>query len=184
MNDHELLCHMKVGEKQAFTEIYNRYWKPLFILASHKLNDFSQAEEVVQDIFLYIWKRREELNINSSLSAYLAVCVKYKVINILAKRNQELRYIQYATNNLTLPNCVTEHWVRFEELKEQLAKETARLPEKCRLVFQLSREQGLSQKQIAHQLCISEKTVEAHLSKALRTLRSSLGQFFSFFLVF
>lgn len=180
LDDQELLHRLKAGEENAFTEIYNRYWKSLFAVAFHKLRNHTQAEEIVQDIFMNIWKRREVLEITSTLSAYLAVCVKYKVINVLAKRNQQLQYVQFATNYFTAADSSTEQWIQFEELKEQLAKETAQLPEKCRLVFQLSREKGLSQKQIAHQLGISEKTVESHLSKALRTLRSSLGQLFSF----
>jgi RNA polymerase sigma-70 factor (ECF subfamily) len=78
----------------------------------------------------------------------------------------------------------TENWLQFEQLKEQLARATAQLPEKCRMVFQLSREKGFSQKQIAGQLGISEKTVESHLSKALRVLRNSLGQLLSSLLPF
>ena len=66
--------------------------------------------------------------------------------------------------------------LQLDELKEQLVKETAKLPEKCRMVFQMSREEGYSQKQIAKKLSISEKTVEAHLSKAIRTLRIGLSQ--------
>lgn len=177
MDDKQLLAHLKASDESAYVELYNRYWQKLFSIAANKLNNLAEAEELVQDIFLDLWNRRAELQITSAVSSYLAVCVKYRVINVLAKRNQQFRYVKHAAQNN--PDCdhSTENWLQFEELKERLAKLVAGLPGKCRLVFQLSREQGLSQKEISAQLNISEKTVESHLTKALRTLRLSLEQF-------
>lgn len=174
-DEKELLTHLHNSSEAAFTEIYNRYWKKLFFVAAQKLNNLSEAEEIVQDIFLDVWKRREEISITTCLSAYLAVCVKYKIINVLAKRNQQLRYREHASTLGSLSDLSTQHALGFEELNEQLRRETAKLPEKCRLVFQLSREQGYSQKQIAKKLNISEKTVESHISKALQSLRTGLS---------
>ena len=176
----ELLSQFAKSDDDAFTEIYNRYWDKLFSVAANKLNNFSEAEEVVQDIFLDLWKRRIELNITTCLNAYLATAVKYKVINILAKRNQQLRFAKQAAITNNSADISTEQWLSFQELKERLSKGVAALPEKCGLVFQLSRDKGLSQKKIASQLGISEKTVEAHLSKAVRTLRTELKNFFIF----
>lgn len=179
IEEKEWLRQLKNGDEHAFTEIYNRYWQPLFFVASHKVGNLAEAEEVVQDIFLDLWHRREELTVTSSLSAYLSTCVKYKVLNILAKRQLSLRYMKYASGAINQEDHSTEDWLQFEQLKEQLADATAKLPEKCRIVFQLSRTNGFSQKQIATQLGISEKTVESHLSRALRALRNSLGQLLS-----
>ena len=181
IEEKELIIRLKNGDKDAFTRIYEQYWKHLFGVAAHKIKDLSEAEEVVQDIFTDLWNRRETLELTSSLSAYLFVCVKYQVIKILAKRNHQLRYRNYFKGQDIQSDLSTEHWLRFEELRHQLANETEKLPQKCRLVFQLSREHGYSQAQIARELGISEKTVESHLTKALKNLRSSLGQFFSFF---
>ncbi len=172
----DLLCRLQTGDGAAFTAIYNSYWKKLFYVAAQKLQDLAEAEEVVQDIFLELWRRREELQITTCLEAYLSGCVKYKVINVLAKRSRQQQYQQYALQQPDLLDHSTEQLLQLQALQTQLATETARLPEKCRLVFLLSREQGFSQKQIARQMGISEKTVESHLSKALRTLRTSLGQ--------
>ena len=74
----------------------------------------------------------------------------------------------------------TEERLRLEELQHELMNETEKLPAKCKMVFRLSREQGYTQKQIATRMGISEKTVESHLAKALRTLRVGLSQFISF----
>jgi RNA polymerase sigma-70 factor (ECF subfamily) len=180
IDEKDWLRRMQNGDEDAFTEIYNRYWQPLFVVASHKIGNLPEAEEIVQDIFLDLWRRRGELVITSGLSAYLATCVKYKVLNVLAKRQLALRYTKYASRALSTEDHSTEDWLQFEQLKDQLAEATAKLPEKCRMVFQLSRAKGFSQKQIAIQLGISEKTVESHLSKALRTLRNCLGQLLSF----
>lgn len=174
-NERELLSRLSRGDEAAFTEIYNIYWDKLFVVATHKLYNPSEAEELVQDIFLDVWHRREELQINS-LSAYLATAVKYRVINALAKRNRQLRYEQHAGQTTTEADLSTEQWLSFGDLRDKLGKLVADLPEKCRIVFQLSRDKGFSQKEIAHELGIAEKTVEAHLSKAIRTLRTHLAK--------
>lgn len=180
-DDSAWLSRLKDGDEGAFTALYNRFWKLLFVIAAKKLNDLSEAEEIVQEIFLDIWNRRENLQINGSLSAYLSACAKYKVISLMAKKNLNERYQQHIAAQSEL-DFSTQNWLQFEELRSQLEKETEKLPEKCQLVFRLSRETGLSQRQIANHLGISEKTVESHLTKALRTLRTSLGQFLSFLL--
>lgn len=179
LDEKELLPRLQQSDENAFTEIYNHYWKKLFCVAAHKLHNLAEAEEVVQDIFLELWKRRAELNIATCLNAYLAVCVKYKVIDLLAKRARQLRHRQYTSQQTHLPDPSPEQVLQFETLKEQLLKETAKLPGKCRLVFQLSREEGYSHKHIAKHLGISEKTVESHLSKALRNLRTGLSHVLS-----
>jgi RNA polymerase sigma-70 factor (ECF subfamily) len=85
--------------------------------------------------------------------------------------------LQHAAGNSSHLDISTEQWLGFEDLKASISKLVAGLPEKCRLVFQLSRDQGFSQKEIAKQLGIAEKTVESHLYKAIRTLRSELKSF-------
>lgn len=176
----DLLYKLQSGSVTAFTTIYNQHWKKMFYLAGNKLQNLAEAEELVQDIFLDLWRRREELKI-TSLSSYLSACVKYKVINALAKRNHQERYSLYTSHQPgLLADNTTEERLRLDELQHELMNETEKLPEKCKMVFRLSREQGYTQKQIATRMGISEKTVESHLSKALRTLRIGLSQFISF----
>ena len=174
-NEKELLTLLRNGDEDAFTRIYNLYWKRCFFIAAQKLQNLSEAEELVQDLFLDLWKRREELNITTCLSTYLAISVKYKVINVLARRHLASKYLEHAAVTGSTSDLSTEQELRLHELKDLLLKETSKLPEKCRMVFQMSREQGFSQKEIAHQLKISEKTVESHLSRALRSLRTGLS---------
>lgn len=175
--DKELTELLEAGDDYAFTEIYNRYWKKLFSIAANKIKDLDEAEEIVQDIFISLWKRRDELGVIDTLSNYLAASVKYRVIKILNKRSHQQKYAEYSMQTLNLADDSTQQLLDFEELRARLSKFVADLPEKCRMVYQLSRESGYPQKKIAEEMGISEKTVEAHLSKALKTLRTRLSQF-------
>jgi RNA polymerase sigma-70 factor (ECF subfamily) len=177
LDDKVLIVLLQNGDEHAFTEIYNRYWDKLFSIAANKLKDLDEAEEIVQDIFVSLWKRREELGSIETLSPYLAVSVKYRVIKYLDKRDNQQKYSDYSQQVTSIADDSTEQWLEFEELRSRLAMFVADLPEKCRLVYRLSRESGFSQKRIAGELGISEKTVEAHLGKALKTLRARLSSF-------
>ncbi len=174
--DIDLFMLLKMDDKQAFTELYNRYWKKLFVIAANRISNLEDAEEIVQDIFTALWRRRESLVLTSDLANYLAVSVKYRVIKMLDKYYHHRRYIDSLVVDEQIDDS-TREWLAFDELRDELAKYVQQLPEKCRLVFQLSREKGYSQKQIAETLQISEKTVEAHLGKAFKTLRSKLTGF-------
>ncbi|HMR18754.1 MAG TPA: RNA polymerase sigma-70 factor [Sphingobacterium sp.] len=174
--DVELLSLFCQSDAAAFTEIYNRYWKKLFVQAANRIHSLEDAEEIVQDVFTSLWNRRDKLNITSGLSNYLAVSVKYRVIKTLDRYYNMQKYIDAVLTEDKIDDS-TQQFLAFDELQEELAKYVQQLPDKCRLVFQLSREEGYSQKQIAEELGIAEKTVEAHLGKAFKTLRSKLANF-------
>lgn len=180
--DQALLCLLQQGDEKAFTELYNRYWEKLLFIAGIKLRDLSIAEELVQDIFFDLWQRREKLVLAGELSHYLAVCMKHKVINVQAKRKRAMDYQAYAGKRMEMADNSTEHWLGFEELKGKLATLVAGLPERCRITYQMSRELGLSQKEIARTLQVSEKAVEGNLSRALKVLRTGLGHLHTFLL--
>jgi RNA polymerase sigma-70 factor (family 1) len=179
--DMELVATLKTGDKTAFAEIYNRYWDKLFSMAGHKLDHLEDAEEVVQNIFISLWNRRTTLNITSTLNSYLAVSVKYRVIKVLEKQYYQRKYTGSLSKEHKLDDS-TQEWLEFTELKAQLEQLVKGLPDKCQLVYRMSREDGCSQKEIAGKLDISEKTVEAHLGKALKTIRSGLNIYISLLL--
>lgn len=178
-SDRELIDRIRVDDEDAFTQIYTRYWKVLLSTAANKIKDLEEAEEIVQDIFVALWKRRKVLEITGSLNNYLAVSVKYRVIKALARKQCQQKYQAYQLEHALLLDNTTQEWLDFEEMRAQLTELVANLPEKCRLVYQLSKESYLSQKQIAAALNISEKTVEAHLARAAKSLRAGLSQFLS-----
>lgn len=173
----ELLTQLGQSDESAFTEIYNRYWQKLFVIAAKRLNNLEEAEEIVQDIFTALWVRRFSLDLTSDLSSYMAVSVKYRVIKTMNKYYTKQKYIDSILSQGQKVDDSTQQLLALEELQKEVAKYVGQLPDKCRLVFQLSREKGYSQKQIAQKLGISEKTVEAHLGKAFKVLRSKLAGF-------
>lgn len=166
----------------AFEELYNRYWKKLLTVAFNRLGSIDEAKEVVQEVFYSLWKRRSSLQLTASPSTYLATAVKYEVINRLAKLQHGIAYQEYVMHSGTTTDNSTEEWVAGEDLRLAIAETVKALPDKCRVVYELSREKDYTQNQIANELNISVKTVEAHISRALKSLRTSLKQFQSFFL--
>lgn len=172
--DQQLLDLIRTEDRAAFTELYNRYWDKTFAVAFHRLDDEHEAEEVVQEVFLSIWQRRASIELTHSVATYLSVAVKYKVINHLAKQHRR----QLQLNEITIAAAETEdttnNWLTEKELRRQLDHSINQLPEKCRIVFLLSREENKTYAEIAAELNISPKTVEAHMSKALSTLRETL----------
>jgi len=176
-SDDKLLDLLKSGDDLAFAEIYNRYWNRMLTVAVNKIGDLADAEEIVQDIFISLWKRRKILELTSTFNNYFAVAVKYQVIKLLARRSNQQKYTDTISSKDNLLDNSTQEWLDFEALKKQLSEVVADLPEKCRLVYKLSRDEGMSQKQIAAELGIAEKTVEAHLGKAIKLLRKNLHPF-------
>lgn len=172
--DEALAQLLTKSDHKAFAELYERYWEKLLFIAGKKLGDLYEAEHIVQDLFLDLWNRRTELDIQHTIGGYLVVAVKYRIINAQAKRYKKA--VRHSENIFMLPqhDNSTEHWLTFRELQDNLHHQLARLPEKCALAFSL-RDDGLSYKQIATEMNISEKTVEMHISRAFKVLRTSLG---------
>jgi RNA polymerase sigma-70 factor (ECF subfamily) len=170
-DDYPVVKRLQENEEAAFTEIYQQYWKLLFSVAANKLTDVFEAEEVVQDVLADLWIRRHSLSIEHSLKSYLAAAVKFKVYTRLAKR-----YRQAAREaGLSVPEIdhfSPEEQLHYRQLQQELFALAQELPEKCRLIYQLSREEGLSNREIAEKLSISQKTVETQITRALKKLRS------------
>lgn len=175
-NDNELVHLLQKDDEKAFAELYDRYWNKLFYLAGKKLADVYEAEHIVQDVFLDLWRRRTNLVIKETVAGYLVVAVKYRVINAQARRyKQSLREREQSMLTPEQDNS-TENWLRFRDLQETLRERFSKLPEKCALAFSL-RDEGLSYKEIAQSMGISEKTVEMHINRAFKSLRTGLDGF-------
>lgn len=175
--DDALVQLLQNGDERAFTEIYQRFWKLLFSVAVNKLDSPEDARELVQDVFIQLWKRHTELHIDHSIKSYLAAAVKFRVYTHLSKQYR-LRQQQAglaAADNISAPDV--EDQLDVQDLMARIDQAATQLPERCRLVYQLSREDGLTHREIASQLDISEKTVENQITKALKVLRGALRFF-------
>lgn len=174
-SDHQLLELIGKNDRQAFTELYNRYWDKLFTVAMHRLNDEHEAEEAVQEVFLSLWQRRNTLKLTHTINTYLSVAVKYRIINHLDKQYRKKQHIDNLATSLPQGEDSTSHWLSEKELRVQLEKGINQLPPKCKIVFLLSRDEQKTNAEIAAELNIAEKTVEAHMTKALSSLRQNLN---------
>lgn len=171
-SDQELLEELRLGNRVAFTELFNRYWKKLLAISYTYTKDRSSAEEIVQEVFIGLWNRKDQLNIKT-LEPYLATAVKFSVFKSIhqQKRREELAMLNYQTELVALD----EEKIHAKFLQEYIDGIVEQLPEKCRLVFKYSRNDGLSIPEIAAEMDIAEKTVEAHLTKALKTIKKDLN---------
>ncbi|GAB3906713.1 RNA polymerase sigma-70 factor [Mucilaginibacter boryungensis] len=179
-DDVELLAFVKESDAAAFEVLYNRYWDKVLDLAYHKTGDLMEAENIVQDVFVSLWKRRETLEIKGNFSNYLFVSVKYRVLKVLA-RQSSVRMVSIDLAHDLLDDSTQGH-LEFDEIRGRLEELVSQLPETCRLIYQL-RNEDKTYKEIATQLNLSEKAVDAHLLRARRKLRIELGDFMSLFLL-
>lgn len=181
--DSELLYLLFRNDKDAFTELYNRYWQKLYAIAYNRLKETHAAEDIVHDVMVGLWASRGKIKIEL-LENYLATATKYAVLGQLRKKERE-RQFQNSQYHAQVIELSVEDQLQFKEILEVIKKEVERLPERCRLIFKCSREQGKPVKQIAKELNISPKTVENQLTKAIRQLRLATKSFFhSFFSIF
>ncbi len=171
-----LLCE---GDETAFTELYHRYWKPLFSIAYNRLREMQTAEDIVHDVFASLWANREKINIDT-LENYLATAVKYMVLARIRRIERERSY-KINAGSQENDELLVENKLHFKRILELIDTEVEKLPEKCKLIFKYSREQGMPAKEIARELHISPKTVENQLNKALRQLKLATRSFLNLF---
>lgn len=174
LSDEDLVGLLKDGEVPAFEELYNRYWDKLYSAASKRLSSGEVAEEIVQDFFTSLWLNRTKLSIHTSFKYYVYTSVRYLVYNQYQKESVRRAYQEARQNALVYEDNSTEDLIAFKELNKVLDEGVEKLPSKCRTVYELSRKEYKNNKEIAHLLGVSEKTVENHLTKALRNIRLSL----------
>ncbi|MFD2556649.1 RNA polymerase sigma-70 factor [Sphingobacterium tabacisoli] len=181
-SDLNLLAELRDGSQQALLEIYDRYYDKLFFYASKGLYDKFIVEDLLQDTFSYIWEKRANLVLTHSLSTYLHTIVKYKVFQqIKTSLNRDEGLARFG-EHLQQTNELTPHQLlENKEALKFLYFKLDELPEKCKEVFVLSRIDRLSHKEIADKLGISTKTVENHITKAVKILNISARVLFILF---
>lgn len=174
-NEKELLDRLSVGDEVAFGILYNQYKGLLYVHAYRKLNNREEAKDVIHSLFLGLWERRAQLDIKENLSAYLYKAVRYKIIDVIARKKTAATYVDNFQSFINNYADNTDHLVRQKVLGSIIDKEIDQLPPKMRRVFELSRKENLTHKEIADLLNISEQSVRSHVKNALQILRTKLG---------
>ena len=174
LSDSELADLLKSDDQLAFTEIYNRFYYALFIHVYNRLKDKDEAKDIVQELFSTLWCKREVITF-TNLSNYLYTSARNRVLNSIAHKSVEAKYLAGLPASIVIEECITDYRLRERQLAAIIAKEIEALPPKMRQVFELSRKENLSHKQIAERLGLSEQSVRSHVKNALRILRVRLG---------
>ncbi|SDE88318.1 RNA polymerase sigma-70 factor, ECF subfamily [Dyadobacter soli] len=177
--DSALLALIADDDELAFAEVYRRYKGVLFLHARRILGNDEEAKDVLQELFTALWTRRKSIDLKTSLPAYLYAAVRNRVFDVIAHRKVEEKYIASLATFIEKGEYVTDQQLLEQELSELIEKEIAALPPKMREVFELSRKEDLSYKEIADQLHISDKTVKKQVNNALHILREKLDMVFT-----
>ena len=175
----DLLGLLSQNDDLAFTELYERFWQKLFAMAYCRLKEIETAEDIVHDVFASLWANRNAITIES-LDNYLATAVKYMVLDKIKKKEKDRLY-KNSFNQPLVVEMTAESSLHYKQILEIVNKEVNRLPERCRLVFNCSRNENLPVKQIAQKLNISTSTVENQMNKALRQLKVASRAFLAIF---
>jgi RNA polymerase sigma-70 factor (ECF subfamily) len=179
LSDHELLGLLKASDHAAFNEIYHRYFQLIYVHANKKLSDEDVAKDIVQDIFTSLWFKREDDQYIKDLAAYLFTSARNKIFDLFAHQQVQQKHLDSLQNFLTAkPVISTDHHIREAQLKAYIEQQIQQLPTKMRVIFELSRKEELSYKEIAEKLETTENNVSKQVNNALRILRTKMGVLF------
>lgn len=181
--ENEWFEKVKTGDLKAYETLFHRYYKHLCAFSSGIIHDDAAAEEIVQDFFVKLWEKRNQITIETSVKHYFFRSVKNLCLNHIQHNKIKLRYSQKMMTESDQQVTAEDHEADFE-LYEKIEESIGSLPEKRREIFRLSREEGLKYREIAERLNISVKTVEAQMGLAIKTLREKLKNYYTFFTYF
>ena len=180
MGERTLVLQLKEGNENAFTALYQTYWAKVYNFSRLYLTSSAEVEEVVQDVFVKVWEARIFIKENENFKGFLFIITRNIIFNQFRKSFNENAY-KLAILKSSSETYGIEEEMEASDLQSYINKLIEELPPRQREVFQMSRDQHLSYKEIAQQLDITEKTVERHINEALKFLRKNV-YFFSLFL--
>ena len=172
--DSHLIELWRTGNESAYRALFDRYFYKLYNYTSKLVADKRISEEIVMDVMLAVWQKRDMLNSNLSLSAYLYRSVKNRLIDHLRKQN--LPTVSLDQTTIEPPSAfITDSRLLHKELECLYRSSLNRLPPQKKRIFTMSREEGSSYKEIANRLQLSKNTVENHMVAALRLMKEQMA---------
>ena len=165
---------IKQGDGRAFEELFYAYCKPLIHFANRYLQDVHLAENVVQDVFLHVWEKREKLDPSLNIKTYLYTAVKNNALKQLRHQDIRRKHEHFIKKQDLTIHSAEEQWQQ-KETEQQILNAIEKLPPKCQLIFSMNRFDGLTYAEIAEVEGISIKTVETQMGRALKSLRKQLS---------
>ena len=174
LSDLELISEISKDNTRALDMLVERFYVQLCRVALKHVRNKEVSEEIVQDVFISIWKNRMTLQIHESVAAYLSTAIKYRCINHIKSAARKPFMSPEIPEYVHSNESSVEDKIAADDLQHMLHKSIEQLPQKCRVIFELSRNTGMSYKEIAAELGVSIKTVETQMSIALARLRGFL----------
>lgn len=176
--DLELAQLIREDDREAYAELYRRYAMPLLHHAYNKMRSREDAKDTVQEVFATVWDKRRQLSVDQNVAGFLYASVRNSILNQIAREEVAGRYLASMERFVRDGAPPADHAVREKEFAQLIESEIARLTPRMREVFELSRAQHLSHREIAAKLGMSEQTVSKHMTNALRILRERLGVYY------
>lgn len=172
----ELIGRLKNNDKSALDEIFNYYYPRLYNFSKKILKIEDEIDDILQDVFLKIWLHRSKINNPETFSSFIFTITKNALLNLIRSNAKNQAFKEEFSKRIISSEYVTQNQIEFKEIKTAIDQIVSKLPEKRQKVFLLSRNEGLSNKEIAQKLNISEKTVEDHITHSIRFLKKSLSE--------
>lgn len=176
--DFEIHRRARKDDVAAFEKLFRTYYAELVNYSYGFVKDFDAAEEIVQDFFYNYWKNRKEINIRFSVKSYLFRAVRNNSLKYLDAVAVRRRYADRILAGLKEETGYEDTELEYSELMKVIEETLSELPGRCGEVFRMSRFGGMKYEEIAEEMSVSVKTVEANMSKALKLLRDRLGNYF------
>ena len=174
ITDADLAHRIKYGEKKAYQKLFERYAPKIHQFSLSYLKNEEDAEELVQDVFLKIWEKREILDASQNIKAYIFKIAVNTIYDFIRYKNIESAFSDFAKVNFNRSSNDTWDTVVFEEMKTTLNGLIAKMPEQRKRIFRLSKTKGLTNDEIAQKLNLSKRTVENQLYRAIIFLKEHL----------
>lgn len=181
LGDTALFNLLRADDEVAFQEIYLRHWKRLLVIAHNKLPATDNPEDVVQDLFVKLWENRHSIFVENP-QAYLTSSLRHSIINVFRNRLVREKYVVHVQSSPSM-DYNTDHQVAFNDLVSSVNRQVKELPDKTREIFILNRFEFKSAREISSQLQISERTVEYHISHALKALKPFFQEYLVLLLI-
>ncbi|HWW41687.1 RNA polymerase sigma factor [Pedobacter sp.] len=173
--DPELTALLREGDEAAFTEIYNRYWKLIYAHVYKMIREEDDAKDVVQEVFSNLWLKAAAIKNNTNISGLLYTAARNRVFDLIEKNKVRSDYIGEIAAFLSDPRNDQVDTIDEKRILEILEREIQKLPPKMREIFEMSRKEDLSHKEIASKLNISEQTVKKQVQNALKAIKPKLN---------
>lgn len=175
-DDIELVEKLKKGDVEAFDLIYEKYSGKLYAFGLKYLKSTSEAEELVQVVFLKLWENHKTLNEELSFKSYLFTIAYNSTCNLFRKRNYQQRFVHDLLYENPQSSFEIENGIDYKSVLDQVQLIISKLPERQKAIFLKSRQEGKSTKEIANEVGLSPGTVDNYMSEAIKFIRRRLGK--------